>query len=205
MSLNNETLVSSLKKSSLVEDEYMLRISDTKVWLLIHLVAVRFIEISIYYTEVIFPLLCIIIVHSSRRWNSIRIIIMDNDWLNTNAQEGNLHFILLKQEIKLILIYVYSSIVYKWLQLSHSSSTITLLNIIRWSNEASNVPFALLYTFVLSQNEFIENFLSNQFFYVLRFLLKLPLFFMMRHSESCSDFIVNDLQMYLLEKICKTA
>jgi hypothetical protein len=181
-------------------------IVNTKLWLLIHLIVVKFIELSIYYTEIIFPFLSVIILFSSRRWNGIRIIIMDNDWLNPYVQEGNPYFILLKQEIKLILIYVCFSIVYKWLQFSNSNYTITLLNILRWLIEASNVPLPLLYTIIFSQSHFIENFFKYyEFFYVLIIILKLPLFFMMRYAESDSDYIVNDLQMFLLNKFCKTS
>jgi hypothetical protein len=131
---------------------------------------------------------------------------MDNDCLNIYVQEGNPHFILLKQEIKLILIYVCFSIIYTWLGFWNSNYTITLLNILRWLIEASNVPLALLYTIILSDSEFMENFFKYyQLFYFLTIILKLPLFFIMRHAESDSNSIVNDLQMFLLNKFCKTS
>lgn len=206
MSSINEIFVASLNKSSLIEDKYVPCIFNAEVWLLIHFIVVRFVELVIYFGEIIIPVLSVIIFFSSRRWICIRIVVIDNNWLNPYVQEGNPHIILLKQEIKLILIYVCFSIVYTWLGFSNSNYTISLLNILRWLIEASNVPLALLYTSILSDSEFIKNFFKYyQLFYFFILILKLPLFFIMRRAETDSDYIVNDLQMFFLNKFCKTS
>ena len=158
---------------------------NAEVWLLIHFTVARFTELAIYFTEFIIPVSILLILFSPRRWTGIRVIVIDNNWFDAYGQEASPYFLLLKQEIRLILIYVCSAIVYTWLGFSNDNCTISLLNIVRWLMEASNLPLALMYTIIWSDEQFMENFFKYyQLFHFFILILKLPLFFMMRYAET---------------------
>jgi hypothetical protein len=132
---------------------------------------------------------------------------MANAWLFPRVrEEGNPYFIILKQEIKLILVYTSIAFLCTWLGFAKENYIITYLSFFRWVIEASNIPLALLFTMTLSSSEFIQNFLNYfQSFYIYKKIIKLFLFSVMRSSESQPDYFLNDLQVFLLNKFCDTS
>jgi hypothetical protein len=128
---------------------------------------------------------------------------MDSNWLDIHDLDRySLIIIVLKKEMRLIFFYVYIAFLYTWLELVDSSYSITYFNFLRWLIEASLLPQILIITLFL-YFLCLENFFElYHLFYVPTIIVKIPLFILIRYSETQSEFFLSGCQTFLFDIFC---
>lgn len=121
-------------------------------------------------------------------WKHVSYFI-DGNWLEIcHLDRYSLMIIVIKKELKLILVYVYIVFFYTWLQLVPSNYKVTYFNFLRWIIEGSFLPQTLFISFffhVLCIEIFFETY---HLLYVTTIVTKIPLFILMSYAEIQSDF-----------------
>lgn len=201
----NETLSSLNNRLSSMEDKQMSCFVNMKLWLLIHLFVTLLIELLFMYIFIIFLFICIFFSVFCPRWYRLFHAIVENNGLQTYEEERYSNVIrFFRKEMILIFFYVFFAFMYTWFELVDSS--ITCMTCYRWLIEALLAPLALTGAFCGYYLGFRENvFDKHQTFYILAFVIKIPLFFFMRYAESKNDFFLNDWKASVFYLLCKSS
>ncbi len=194
LSLPNQLLSIEYQQSSCV--------LNITIWLIIHFIITRLIDTYLLlHILVLFHVIMILIFY--RYWRRIKNF-LESNWSEIyDIDRYSLMIIVLKKEMKLIFVYVYVAFVYTWLQLLKSNYTVTYLNFLRWLIEAALIPqiliFALSGYFFLTTADFFQTY---HLLYVPTIIIKVPLFILMRYTETQSDFFLNAFQISLFNRYC---
>jgi len=179
---------------------------DMKLWLNIHVLTTLFFELMFVYIYIILWFICVFFFISHPRWYYIVHDIVVNNWFQTYEEQEHERYLyairLLKNEFILIFFYIFFAFMYTRFGLAHC--IITSMTFHRWLIEASFAPLAFSCSFIGYHTGIMENFSDIlQMFYILGFMLKIPLFFFMRVAESKSDCVVNDMKVSFFRILCK--
>jgi len=196
----NETFFLLRYQSFDTEHKQFLCVSDMKIWLIIHFIIIRFVELflSAYISCLLYMMMIFCNSYSSRIGN-----LMESNWSNIyDLDRYSLMIIVLKKEMKLIFFYVYIAFLYTWFKLVDSSYIVTYYNFLRWLIEASLLPQILIITLFL-YFLCLENFFElYHLFYIPTIITKIPLFVVIRYGEIQSDFFLNGLETFLFNRFC---
>jgi hypothetical protein len=112
--------------------------------------------------------------------------------------------VVLVKEVLLIFVYILFCCIYQWYELSNNATHVTWIKIRRWFFEVTYVPY-LCFAFLIEQSVGRPNIIfdEHQSYYIAVIVVKLPVFFVMRFSESQPDFFRNHFELFLLEKRCE--
>lgn len=197
----NETFLLLPNQSLSMEYKQLSCLSDMKVWLIVHFMTSRFIEYALII-PLIFSLNLILILFFFDYWKRMNDLISGN-WRDIwELDRISLLIIVIKKELKLILIYVYIVFFYTWLQVVSNNHRITYFNCLRWFIEASYLPQTVFFTGICYCLCIDDFFSAYNLHYRPMIAMKVPLFILMRYAEIQSDFFVNRLQIYLFNICC---
>jgi len=199
--LINETFLLLPNQSLSIEYKQFSCVSNMKVWLIIHFIISRLVEYMLVLPFIMI-LSYIVILFFYDYWEHISDFIEGN-WPDIwNLDRYSLIMIVMKKELRLILIYVYIVFLYTWLQLVNSNHRVTYFNFLRWFAEGSFLPQILFFTLIyyfLCVESFFEMY---HLLYVPMIVTKIPLFVLMRYAEFQSDFFLNKWQISLFDTYC---
>ena len=110
----------------------------------------------------------------------------------------------LKREMLLVSVYVFFAFMFKWLVLVNNDNVITLMNIYQWSIEATFAPLVLVVVYIDSFFNEHEAFhqLYAPLYRTYTIILKIPLFLLMRYTETDGSFVINDFKAFVFHSIC---
>jgi hypothetical protein len=207
MFLRNETLPLLPVQFFSNDDKEMRCIRSRTGWLLSHFIVTGLIQMffALIYLDLLLYFVLFFLFCPPFR-NFIRAI-RPNIRLRSYAVEERYFYgmIMLIKEMALIFVYVVLAYFYQWLRLTNNDNGVTSLNFRRWSTEASFAPF-LLFGFLCEYYIGCTNvvFDEYQLFYIVAMTIKVPLFILMRCSESEPDFFLDQFQCFVRSKLCKS-
>ncbi len=111
---------------------------------------------------------------------------------------------LIKEDMVVIFFYVLSAFLYTWLWLMKSYQNISWMYFIRWSIEATCIPFIASAFYCGLFDILIMDYKSGAYMTGL-ILLKVPVFFVTRYAETGSIIILNRLQVNLFYLLCNSS
>jgi hypothetical protein len=171
--------------------------NSVPVWLLVHFVYSCVISIES------FSLVLIILLLNQLRFVNQQIHLNPNDGEFVRRQRN--HFIaLIKEDMVVVFFYVLSAFLYTWLWLMKSYQSISWMYFIRWSIEATCIPFIVSAFYCGLFDILMMDYKSGTYMTGL-IMLKLPVFFIMRYAETESIIILNRLQVGLFYLLCNSS
>ena len=198
--LINETFFLLPNQSLSTEYKQLSCILNMKIWLIIHFIITRSID-AFFLSNIVlvYGIIMLFFFRYLRRLNNfVRV-----NWLDLyNLHSYSAVITVLKNEMKLIFIYVYVAFLYTRLQLVNSNYTVTYLNFLRWLIEAASLPQILIFTFREHFFGLMNFFEVYHLFYVPTIINKIPMFILIRYAENQPDCFLNWFQISLFDMIC---
>ena len=111
--------------------------------------------------------------------------------------------VVLIKEVLLILVYILLCCIYQWYGSSNNAIYVTSINIRRWFVEATSAPLlcsAFLIEYSVGHPDIIFD--EHQIYYIALISVKLPVFLLMRFTESQPNFFLNRFELILLKDTC---
>lgn len=173
-----ETLVTILNESCLTEDQKLSCIEDPKIWSIVHIMSVTYIQ-TFFWAYIL-----LLKYFSPILYFFLNIDPPDSTYRTTNTSEILNVIRLIKQQVIVSLIYVTAAFLHTCFDSTTTIYNITYKIFIRWLIESLLIPYTLCFATVqycLSDGEvFLDgHYLSNVF----AIIAKLPLFIIMHCSE----------------------
>lgn len=199
----NGTMIILPNQSVSIEYKQTLCDISMKTRFIYHFVLSRFVEgaLCIY---VAVPLLLIITLFFHRRYTCINDFI-ERNFVDTYESENRFTYMiaLMKLDIILIFVYTFIGVLYTWLKSLNTNDTLTYQNFLRWSIEGSLAPIIFLGFVPAHYFGIVDNFFEvYQKTCIGMFIIKVPLFIVMRYAESYSDFFLNNIRRLLVYSSC---
>ena len=188
-----------------IQDKQMSCYMDMRIWLADLLVVLLFMQHFLITAGLILGFISLILfARYSRSADTVTV----DDWESIYDTEplSYLHgtYRVVKKEIILVSVYVFVAFMYKWLVLVTDDNAITSMNIYQWSIEASFAPLILGSAYYCSFFDHHEGALQLYApWYRTITILKIPVFVLMRYTETNGSFALNDFRASLFYSLCR--
>jgi hypothetical protein len=201
----NGTLLSLQVGLSSNDEKYMLCIVNMHARLLIHYMAMCLIHVILLMSYLWIIGLSMTIYLNSSMFRSFIHIIDENIELRSYEHEERYSYwiIIMVKEILMILAYSLLAFFFKFFGFINNDSSITLMHVCRWFMEALFFPFVFFACFCIYYIGFMYDIFDEyQTIYIFTFMVKVPLFFLMRYAECRRDAFPNRLAAFIHSTLC---
>jgi hypothetical protein len=183
------------------DERYMLCIVNMHARLLIHYMAMCVIHATLLMSYVWIIALSTTIYLTSSMFRSFIDIIGENIELRSYEHEDRYSYwiIIMVKEILMILAYSLLAFFFGFV----NNDCITLMHVRRWFMEAVFFPFVFFACFCIYYIGFMYDIFDEyQTLYIFTFMVKVPLFFLMRYAEYQRDAFPNRLAAFIHSTLC---
>lgn len=142
----------------------------------------------------------------NRRYYNLIPDVLDIDHVATIELEKKSSWIIIviKQETKLIFIYIYVACLFTWFISFNVAVTFTYRHFLQWFIESILIHLTFLVHILINYTGCPSIFFNlYQIMHTIMIVVKIPLFILLRTAEYRCDFFINRMQLFFLHKLCR--